>query len=88
MKRANQTLQATAATPRSRSFMKKSNIIISSHGRFRRLCLRGCLKNPERGWVVFDQPQRIPNLPPNQLHTPPCGWSATQPRSFFRQALS
>ena len=36
---ANQTLQATAATLCSRTFMKNFNIIIAGHDRFRRLCL-------------------------------------------------
>jgi hypothetical protein len=36
---ANQTLQATAAQPRGRSFMENVNIIIAGHDRFRRLCL-------------------------------------------------
>jgi hypothetical protein len=36
---ANQALQATAATRRSRTIYEKSNIIIAGHARFRRLCL-------------------------------------------------
>ena len=50
--------------------------------------LRGCLKIPERGCVVLDQPQRVTNFKRVQMGVACCGWSATQPRSFFRQALN
>ena len=49
--------------------------------------LRACLKTPERGCVV-DQPQQALNFQGLELSAPCCGWSTTQPRSFFRQALS
>ena len=49
---------------------------------------RACLKRPERGCVVFDQPQPAPKFQ-RPGHVPPCcGWSSTQPRSVLRQALS
>jgi len=38
-RRGDQTLQVTAATPRSKPLMKNSNIIIAGHARFRRMCL-------------------------------------------------
>jgi len=49
---------------------------------------RGQLKTPERGGVVLDQPQPVSDLPGLDLFQACCGWSATQPRSWFRQALS
>jgi len=52
------------------------------------MALGACLKNPERGCVVLDQPQQVSNFQLNWLPTPTCGWSSTQPRSFFRQAPS
>jgi hypothetical protein len=50
--------------------------------------LRACLKTPERGCVVLDQPQQVPKFRRTGLILPCCGWSATQPRSFFRRDLS
>jgi hypothetical protein len=50
--------------------------------------LRACLKIPESGWVVFDQPQHASNSRRVEVLAMRCGWSSTQPRSFFRQALS
>ena len=49
--------------------------------------LRACLKIPERGCVVFDQPQPTSNFLRFTEVAACCGWSATQPRSVFRQAL-
>ena len=49
--------------------------------------LRACLKTPERGCVVLDQPQQLSDLRRAGTFVPCCGWSATQPRSFFRQGL-
>jgi len=50
--------------------------------------LRVCLKTPERGCVVLDQPQQVPKFRCLAVFSPCCGWSSTQPRSIFRQALS
>jgi len=50
--------------------------------------LRACLKIPERGCVVLDQPQQASNFRRVEALAACCGWSSTQPRSFFRQALS
>jgi hypothetical protein len=55
------------------------------HGRVK--ILRACLKIPERGCVVFDQPQHASNSRRVEELAMRCGWSSTQPRSFFRQAL-
>jgi len=48
--------------------------------------IRACLKK-ERGCVVLDQPPQVLKFQLHWLSTPPGGWSSTQPRSFFRQAL-
>gem|GEM_PF-2250109 len=50
--------------------------------------LTACLKNPERGGVVFDQPQQATDFIGFRISGACCGWSATQPRSFFSQALT
>jgi hypothetical protein len=50
--------------------------------------LGACLKIPERGCVVFDQPQQISIYQGVEKFAACCGWSSTQPRSIFRQALS
>ena len=42
---------------------------------------------PERGCVVLDQPQQASNSRRVEGLASCCGWSSTQPRSFFRQAL-
>jgi hypothetical protein len=49
--------------------------------------LRTCLKILERGCVVLDQPQQSSNFSCVWKAVACCGWSMTQPRSFFRQAL-
>ena len=49
--------------------------------------LRASLKMAERGCVVLDQPQQVSNFRGAEELAMGCGWSATQPRSFFRQAL-
>ena len=49
--------------------------------------LRACLKTPERGCVVLDQPQQATQFRRIGAFSACCGWSATQPRSFFRQTL-
>jgi hypothetical protein len=51
------------------------------------MCLRACLKIPERGRVVLDQPQQAPHFRRVEELGACCGWSSTQPRSFFRHAL-
>ena len=48
---------------------------------------RACLKTLERGCVVFDQPQQFPKSWRIEMFSRCCGWSSTQPRSFFRQVL-
>jgi hypothetical protein len=50
--------------------------------------LSACLKIPEGGCVVLDQPQQSPIFKRSRPCFTRCGWSATQPRSFFRQALT
>jgi hexosaminidase len=49
--------------------------------------ISACLKIPERGWVVRDQPQPASNFRRVDEFATCGGWSSTQPRSFFRQAL-
>ena len=49
--------------------------------------LRACLKTPERGCVVLDQPQPVPQFQRTEVYPPCCGWSSTLPRSIFSQAL-
>jgi hypothetical protein len=49
---------------------------------------RAGLKTPERGWVVRDQPQRTSHFRRVEEFAARCGWSATQPRSVFKQALT
>jgi hypothetical protein len=49
--------------------------------------LGACLKMLERGCVVPDQPRQASNSRRVEPFTPCCGWSSTQSRSFFRQAL-
>jgi hypothetical protein len=48
--------------------------------------LRACLKIPERGYAVLDQPQQTSNFRRIEELAACCGWSSIQPRSFFRQA--
>ena len=48
---------------------------------------RACLKTPERGCVVPDQPQQSRSFGALGCSPPCCGWSSTRPRSFFRQAF-
>ena len=43
---------------------------------------------PERGCVVLDQPQQRSNFRGVSQLAKRCGWSATQPRSVFKQALA
>ncbi len=49
--------------------------------------VRACQKIAERGCVVLDQPQQTPVFLGVEEFAACCGWSSTQPRSFFRQAL-
>ncbi|MBE0539790.1 MAG: hypothetical protein IH623_00175 [Verrucomicrobia bacterium] len=49
--------------------------------------LRACLNTPERGCVVLDQPQQASIFRRVEDLVMCCGWSSTQPRSFFRQPL-
>jgi hypothetical protein len=49
---------------------------------------RACLKTPERGCVVLDQPQPAQKIRGLRVFSPCCGWFATQPRFIFRQALN
>ena len=46
-----------------------------------------CVKIPERGCVVLDQPQPATQFRRMGVFSACCGWSSTQPRSFFRQTL-
>ena len=48
---------------------------------------RACLKITEHGCVVLDQPQRVATFIGFGFVAACCGWSSTQPRSAFRQAL-
>src|ERR1017187_8439883 len=47
--------------------------------------LRACLKTPERGCVVLDQPQQVLKFRRTGVFSPCCGWSSTKARSFFRK---
>jgi hypothetical protein len=50
--------------------------------------MRACLKIPERDCVVLDPSQQTSNFRRASELATCCGWSATQPRSFFGQALT
>jgi Tol biopolymer transport system component len=52
-----------------------------------RSTVRACPNIPERGCVVLDQPQQASNARRIGPLAACCGWSLTQPRSFFRPAL-
>jgi hypothetical protein len=52
------------------------------------ISLRACLKIPERDCVIRDQPRQVLDFRRIETLATCCGWSPTQPRSFFRQALS
>jgi hypothetical protein len=49
--------------------------------------VRACLKTPERGCVVLDQPQQAPKNRRPAAFSPRCDWSSTERRFFFKHAL-